>query len=107
MKLSRRRPHHASLSLERLEDRWALAGNVIVERVGASDLKITGSDVANDIAITLVGPQNALSWHIAGNNTTVQLGKTGQPGAFVDVPVPQGLFRNVTIDLKFADPDGS
>lgn len=88
-----------SLSLERLEDRFALAGDVNVVLAG-NTLKITGDANANDIKITQVNATSTI--HIEGVGTNIHL-KGGQGAAFQDVVIPNFSKLALTINMLAGD----
>ena len=90
------------LSLERLEDRSLMAGNVTAV-VSGGYLNITGDDLANSISIEATATAGTYRIHgqVAGAaQTKVNNVDTSVPGNFVEVT---GVKQGVKIELKGGD----
>lgn len=97
MKIAHKSARRLGLQIEQLESRFAMAGGfVTVDVVSGSNLKITGDDQENHIAIFVDNVPEANTLHIEGRNGTTVVVKDGDT-------LPDGnLVGKIDIDLKKA-----
>jgi hypothetical protein len=85
------------LTIERLESRMALAGNITAIMVG-DDLVITGDEQGNDLIFSTPSLGSTYDWALSGNDTTINGIDTSQE------PVPfSGVIGNVVIRTGAGD----
>ena len=88
-----------ALQFEQLEDRFALAGNVLAALSASGDLSLRGDSSINDISLSTDALGRVVIEGTAGSNTTVTLNGQTNTHAILDLSgILGGSLRNVSIN---------
>src|SRR5688572_9497604 len=93
------RRHTPTLHFEQLEDRFALAGNVLAALSASGDLSLRGDSSINDISLSTDALGRVVIEGTAGSNTTITLNGQTNTHAILDLSgILGGTLRNVSIN---------